>query len=1402
MEIAGLGIGIAGLAGMFSTCLDVVERIDSYKDFGIDSRAIMSQFDAQKLLFKRWGKAVGFEGSRLRDDHHEYLDDATTLSVVQSILDSICEIAGDPDRLSLGKQDRPEFAGPKRQPYGAQESWHGRFRGDASHKAKIGWTLRHKARFLALIQHFGNLVEKLHQLVPPNAPMSMDLMAKQALRGNIASPNGVPSDLPVEDGRSSWYNDTERILKDIEKQIQRTLRKDLDTWLRASFKDNTYSASIEKRLPDTCDWIMDRQAFCDWESSEFAPGCAKVLWINGPAGYGKTILSARIVQHLEAHRQSPMAVVFFPDLEDMADPFIVARHWVSQLISQSPEALDLAYERFHIARTSIASSGETMDLLKEIVHTIPDCTFVVDGLDECSSKGPWSPTQNDGLQKFIHKSIEAIRGTTSRILLTSRVEQDIRNGLSEIDGSGIGIKMIEYSITPSDVRPDATKLSESIVSRNLQNKSQKFRDEIARRMVDRCDSMLLQIKLLENDIRGTRNQKQTERIIDQTPSGLSDLYDRNWQRILERRNERPRALAILRWVAFGLRPLTVLEMTEALPFAELEVVDDLEDEMPNDLDDEYVRSEILDLCSFLVETRVSTSSNDITSRTLHFTHFTVKEYVLQHLQRVPTNPLSENHDLELNYQAAQNNKLAEICLRYLNMPESETTQHEGPTNSRRGFGGYAFDFWYEHTRRDAQNYARVSRLLVKFFCNKDGQWESWRKHYDSKLANSLMLSYKGETSSGSPLFYASLLGYQEVVEELVHRHGVNVDHVDESCRTGFFAAVHESNHNLVEFFLQHNVDIDKASNMGRSPLYVASYRGSYEIAKLLLEKGADGALSNCAGRTPLNMAAQCGYVNIVELLIEKGVDWAVSDGNTWTPLYAASSNGHIDVVKLLLDKGADLEITNKDGFTPLATACAYGHLEIAKLLLDEGADVATNNSYGYTPLSLASCHGHLSVVKLLLENGANLTTASNQGATPLYSVSENGHIDVVKLLLEKDADPNMTNNGWTPLMVASHKGHFEVVKLLLERGANLDIASNTGLTSLNIASHKGHFEVVKLLLERGANLDIADNDGSTPLNTASYEGHFEVVKLLLERGANLDVADNDGSTPLHYALSRNHLKAVQLLLEKGADINKAHVTGWTPLHSASINGHVEVIRQLLRGGADLSIATKLGHTPIHAAARGGCFDAVELLLHEGAAVTAVSSNGGTPLHQAAVGGHLDVVQLLLRNGANMCALDVFGRPPLLYAIRGGDFATFSALQCQKLLEPDCQDVFGSNALSFAVRYGHEEMIRAFPVLSKQSLMVEDRFGRTPIWWAHKQGNMRMVEQVTAPLGPISPPDFPTGLPAKSSVEGPCCDVCFASLDEVYYECKVCCAGDFDVCVDCYNVGARCLVDAHTLLQKR
>ena len=71
MEAAGRGIGVAGLVGLFNTCVDIIERVDSYKDVGGESRSLLARFEADRVRLRRWGQIVGLDKHQ-PDDHDNY----------------------------------------------------------------------------------------------------------------------------------------------------------------------------------------------------------------------------------------------------------------------------------------------------------------------------------------------------------------------------------------------------------------------------------------------------------------------------------------------------------------------------------------------------------------------------------------------------------------------------------------------------------------------------------------------------------------------------------------------------------------------------------------------------------------------------------------------------------------------------------------------------------------------------------------------------------------------------------------------------------------------------------------------------------------------------------------------------------------------------------------------------------------------------------------------------------------------------------------------------------------------------------------------------------------------------------------------------------------------------------
>ncbi|KAJ6000377.1 hypothetical protein N7481_000786 [Penicillium waksmanii] len=92
MEPVSFAVGLIGLAGLFNTRLELVDKIDSWKDFGNESRSLVAQFETHKIHLERWGQAAGFEHGHLSSYHHKLLDDLRTLSNIQTLLLAIKNI--------------------------------------------------------------------------------------------------------------------------------------------------------------------------------------------------------------------------------------------------------------------------------------------------------------------------------------------------------------------------------------------------------------------------------------------------------------------------------------------------------------------------------------------------------------------------------------------------------------------------------------------------------------------------------------------------------------------------------------------------------------------------------------------------------------------------------------------------------------------------------------------------------------------------------------------------------------------------------------------------------------------------------------------------------------------------------------------------------------------------------------------------------------------------------------------------------------------------------------------------------------------------------------------------------------------------------------------------------------
>ncbi|RYP40562.1 hypothetical protein DL767_001562 [Monosporascus sp. MG133] len=152
------------------------------------------------------------------------------------------------------------------------------------------------------------------------------------------------------------------------------------------------------------EWIFGHALVESW--LDLNQSSTKRIFLHGIPGAGKTILTSRIVQHLDelgsSHRAdgSPFSVAyfFFSHLQaEKRDAISLYLSIVSQLIYQDEVVLDYVYEKCHLHdHHTLRSSNTIRDLATEAIRYHRICYLVLDGLDECVGTSAASPDTEQG----------------------------------------------------------------------------------------------------------------------------------------------------------------------------------------------------------------------------------------------------------------------------------------------------------------------------------------------------------------------------------------------------------------------------------------------------------------------------------------------------------------------------------------------------------------------------------------------------------------------------------------------------------------------------------------------------------------------------------------------------------------------------------------------------------------------------------------------------------------------------------------------------------------------------------------------------------------------------------------------------------------------------------------------
>ncbi|KAK2747592.1 hypothetical protein FQN55_004946 [Onygenales sp. PD_40] len=515
--------------------------------------------------------------------------------------------------------------------------------------------------------------------------------------------------------------------------------------------------------------------------------------------------------------------------------------------------------------------------------------------------------------------------------------------------------------------------------------------------------------------------------------------------------------------------------------------------------------------------------------------------------------------------------------------------------------------------------------------------------------------------------------------------------------------------------------------------HVAAYFNLGNVMTALFQEGHVIDLKDSTGQTPLCWAARYGNQEMVQLLLSGAyVKPDSKDSLDGTPLWWSARYGHSEIVKLLLATiGVDPDTKSRAGLTPLCWAAENGHTAVVRELTATGrVDVNfKDNEYSLSPLLRAAKKGHAKVVKLLIDgNSVDLDCADSRGRTPLSWAAANGHELVVKLLENANLD-SRDSFGRTPLSYAAEAGRHTAVELLLTLG---DINQGT------ICDQPGPGSAAREARTNRNRIDPDSRSSSdrSPLSYAAENGHESIVRLLLATGyAKPNSMSDSGRTPLSYAIERGHEAVALLLLDTGGiELDSVGEPLWQAAANQAADTETLVQRMLALGPIDINYKDTFAHrTPLQKAAENNKVGLVKLLLAtNGVDPNSIDDLGCSPFWWAAGAGYDSVVELFLncetvdRNARDSQWLST---PALTLSIQRKHYAVSELLIAADGVDLDAADDYGRTPLYWAARNGQVGLVKLLVVANGVNLNPRDNDGLTASSWAKRNGHEDVIAEL-------------------------------------------------------------------------
>ncbi|OHW99045.1 ankryin repeat protein [Colletotrichum incanum] len=887
------------------------------------------------------------------------------------------------------------------------------------------------------------------------AAMAAAAYAKDLL--NQIPVNKIEAEIRIEDVLRSMEENLDHIQSTSNKIVNtvEVIRSDnrvtkIKNWLSPPDTSTNFNHARGVQHEGTCTWFIESTAFKEWRL-----GSRRHLWFYSIPGGGKTVLCAKVLDHLKGIADC-VTLEFFFDFSDTRKQKVddVLRSLAFQLYKLGGEdarELDglFEYHQGGLRQPETAALANTLYAMMK--HPRKIC-IIIDALDECTVRSELLTWMNSILSNPDFDHIQ--------LLAASRPEEEFQRSIPILIGEENCIRFNKKSVT-ADIR---SYIKDRVENRPEFKKWSSFPSVLRRieeEVGDKADGMFRWAACQLDSLEACLDREGIEAALKALPRDLNETYNRILQHIPQERKRK--AIRLLQFLVHSERPLLLQEAVDvvAVRLDNGQRYFDVEDRVPCPAD-------ITRFCPSLVSiTRAS--DNEKVTEELQLAHFSVKEYLL-------------HADIEGFGRVEASVSITHTCLTYLTSMELDQIR---TVEKRFPLARYAARIWMDHAKL-AGCVEEVVTATVSFLRNTT-TFRLWARlhqpdrpwHDDPGLPRA------------SCLYFACLKGLIETTKHLLLQ-GADVNTQGGYYGNALQAASSKGHKEIIQMLLDKGADVNAQGGNYGNALQAASFSGHKEIVQMLLDKGADVNTQGSGYGNALQAASfsghkEIGHKEIIQMLLDKGADVNAQGG-----FYAASSRGHKEIVQMLLDKGADVNTQGGDYGNALQAASSGGHKEIG--------------GYYGNALQAASYWGHKEIVQMLLDKGADVNAQGSNYGNALQAASLEGHKEIVQMLLDKGADVNAQGGYYgNALQAASSGGHKEIVQMFLDKGGDVNTQGGDYGNALQAASSGGHKEIVQILLDKGAdvnaqggyyeriNVNARDEYGRSALLSAVNNGHTEVV---------------------------------------------------------------------------------------------------------------------------------------------------------------------------------------------------------------------------------------------------------------------------------------------------------------------